>query len=610
MATPDPQQVQPWYLRNITQALALDETTGNVYMRTGISGDVIIEGSVTIPGEVHANVYSVGNVDISGNTLPVSGNILAFQGDTPWEVTGNVVATQAEGTATYVKYANSENMQLDSAERLRISQAFDTWWFAPTVDKNVDFRYTEEEVGNGASSVFIQNLSSISLSSGTDSNGSMIRMSRRRHKTRPSASMRAAFSVNWNGYDNTNAVTKRAGLFTTFNGAFFQVTDDLSIVIRRRLADGTLSEKIIPRSEFNLDVLDGTMSPYDLRPNATDNFTSSITAVGPTTVVPVQNSTPAYDVVLTVADRSKFSVGMKGAISGITPSTFNGTVMVTAVSGPTGPGNITVTYITDPGVFTSLSTATFAYSTMHNQYIFGMDFNGNRISAIRFFVNGPYGRVVVHIERFGGPQSTPWANAPAMSTRYEVFNTIAPTFRPSFLTSSENVVVEAPPAENPAFGTAWNNTGVTYAKNTTVEYPIIGIGLRAGEPYQRADLRVSALQIIDIANINPQNSGVLFWRLLLNPTISGTVPAPVNVGKASRIWQYTTATTFTGGIELISGYITQAIPIDVRTVSEFIDLGSNVAYTDADKLVLVVKQLVSGVSDAKIVANFNFIELL
>lgn len=35
MATPDPTEVAPWYLRNINQALQLDETTGNVFVRTG-----------------------------------------------------------------------------------------------------------------------------------------------------------------------------------------------------------------------------------------------------------------------------------------------------------------------------------------------------------------------------------------------------------------------------------------------------------------------------------------------------------------------------------------------------------------------------------------------
>jgi hypothetical protein len=31
MAFPEPTEVAPWYLRNINQALELDETTGNVF---------------------------------------------------------------------------------------------------------------------------------------------------------------------------------------------------------------------------------------------------------------------------------------------------------------------------------------------------------------------------------------------------------------------------------------------------------------------------------------------------------------------------------------------------------------------------------------------------
>lgn len=38
MTEPNPSTVSPWYLRNITQALALDSSTGNVYVRTNLSG--------------------------------------------------------------------------------------------------------------------------------------------------------------------------------------------------------------------------------------------------------------------------------------------------------------------------------------------------------------------------------------------------------------------------------------------------------------------------------------------------------------------------------------------------------------------------------------------
>lgn len=101
MAEPNPSNVSPWYLRNITQALALDELTGNVYVRTGIAGDIIIEGNVNIPGNVNSRVYELGTIDIynASNTMPVSGNVTAFQGNIPW-VIGNTNVTITSGNVT------------------------------------------------------------------------------------------------------------------------------------------------------------------------------------------------------------------------------------------------------------------------------------------------------------------------------------------------------------------------------------------------------------------------------------------------------------------------------------------------------------------------------
>jgi len=97
MAVPDPANVAPWYLRNITQALALEEATGNVYLRTGITGDVIITGPVTIPGTVNASVTGNVNASVTGNVnASVIGNVTVTQGTNPWSITGNVnVVNQA-----------------------------------------------------------------------------------------------------------------------------------------------------------------------------------------------------------------------------------------------------------------------------------------------------------------------------------------------------------------------------------------------------------------------------------------------------------------------------------------------------------------------------------
>lgn len=89
MAYPQPTEVAPWYLRNITQALELDEATGNVFVRTNAA----VIGNVSV-GNV--SIGSLGNVDLTGNTLPVTveaGNVTVYQGTDPWNITGNVGVT-------------------------------------------------------------------------------------------------------------------------------------------------------------------------------------------------------------------------------------------------------------------------------------------------------------------------------------------------------------------------------------------------------------------------------------------------------------------------------------------------------------------------------------
>lgn len=100
-SVPDPDHVKPWYLRNITEALALDEASGNVYVRTGMTGDIIIEGNVNIPGTVTVNssaedpvhihldeVGTSGVLDVP--YLPIGGNVVVTSGNIDANVSGNV----------------------------------------------------------------------------------------------------------------------------------------------------------------------------------------------------------------------------------------------------------------------------------------------------------------------------------------------------------------------------------------------------------------------------------------------------------------------------------------------------------------------------------------
>lgn len=598
------QGTTPWYananiIGNISGITSLPAISGNVSLTGNLAG------VSTLPA-VTGNVHVYGNVSI--DQLPyIRGNVSVTQGTSPWIVQGNVTVNQDAGTPSLVKYINTpNNLQMDMTQRLRVSAVGQQWWYAPTVDKDGDLRYIEANVGANSGSIFVQNLSSINMTPGTDSNGSFTRISRRRHKMRPGSSMSAAFSVNWNGYVPDGNVTKRVGVFTAYNGVFYEMTGDLSVVIRRRLTDGTLVENRVARTDFSIDKLDGTgETGYDLRPVVLN--TSTITAYVSTTAVPISGDGTVYRVVFTVGTPSQFYVGMKGRITGVSPSLFNGTVMVTAING----SNVTFVYNQDPGVFSSLSSAKFEHSAFHNQYVFGFDFNGNRATSVRFFIDGPLGRVAIHQENFGGSLSTPFSNAPAISARYEIFNTGAPSRLPNLTCSSEVINVEAEVEPNPAFGVAQRSTTLSITKGVRTEYALLGVGLRTGEPFQRSDLQVQGVQIIDAGNVNTQNAGVYQWRLVLNPTFGGTaVPTPTNVGKTSRMWNYNNGTTITGGITLTGGYVTSTSQIDVRSALNFINLGSNITYDDADKLVLAISLLVDGTSNAELLATMNFIEAL
>ena len=105
-SVPDPTSVKPWYLRNITEALALDTVSGNVYVRTNAE----ITGNVTIPGSVDAHISEFGNIDITGSTLPAT----VYQGTDPWKVTGNIT--------------------IDPGQTVEVTQGTSPWTISGTVE--------------------------------------------------------------------------------------------------------------------------------------------------------------------------------------------------------------------------------------------------------------------------------------------------------------------------------------------------------------------------------------------------------------------------------------------------------------------------------------------
>jgi hypothetical protein len=530
------------------------------------------------------------------------------------QITGTVTIESSTATiGTEVSYIRDDNnTQLDLSGRLRVSQAGTSWWYVPMVDKDGDLRYGESTTGTSAVVAFVQNLASIYLTSGTGSTGQATRYSRRRHKMRPGISHQWFTSLNFDG-TQTN-VTKRVGMFTTYNGVFFEVTDDLYAVVRRRLTDGTLLEKRIKRDQFTHDHLDGTgPSQY----NWVATTSSDLTAASTTTVVTVNSLTNnlVYQVTYThdgTADE-RFQIGDKVVVSGMTPTTLNNTPIITALTTNT----VRVAYAVNPGTFSSMSSGNISKNGFTRHHTLFIDFNGSRTGHVRFCLMGPLGPETLHVEDYSDAIGTGAWNAPALMERADIVNTGAVNHLPSMTIGGSAFNIEAEAELSPAFGTAISTATVNYVKsgvNTDVgnEYALMGVGLRAGEPYQRADLQINRFQIVDTGNLNPQNAGILQWRLVLNPTLIGTIPTPQNVGKASRFWDYAKGVTCsTGtGITLQSGFAQGTFTGENITALNFLNLGSNLDYTDADKVVLFVKLLVGGSDDSRLLSVMNFTESL
>jgi hypothetical protein len=520
--------------------------------------------------------------------------------------------TNPASAAALVSFADSP--QLDSNRRLRVSLPSQNWWYVSSVDKDGDLRLVESFT-TGASSIFVQNIASVTMTSGPNSTGSVIRASRRRFKIRPGSSHQWNGAVNWDGRDT--GCIKRVGMFTNFNGMFFELSGtDFNVVVRRRLTDGILVEDRVSRNNFNTDKLDGNGPSGQ---NWSTVLSGAITAGTTRWPVTVSN-TIVYNTEFTYTNGplSAIKPGDKATISGVTPSGYNGTAAIAAIN--TATNKLTATYVIDPGTYSSVSNAKIVDTAYHNVHNLFFEFNGGRTAIIHFGIHGTNGPTYLHNFDYSNQLGLQYESAPALMERKEVLNYSTMTYNPTMTVDGTAFTVEAEAELNPAFGVAYNNNGIAInTNNTTNEYPILGIGLRAGEPYQRSDLQLQSLNIMDIANTgtggtgsNASRASVIFWRLLLNPGLSG-IPSPINIGKSSRKWEYTTSTAITGGnagIELLAGTIISANSIDIHTSLYFLNMGSNIDYTDADKIVLTVKQLAAGTANANVVATMNFIEAL
>lgn len=283
MAYPEPSNVAPWYLRNITQALALNETTGNVYVRTDATlGNVTITGNVNIPGVVDAHVIELGNIDIynASNTMPVSGNVTVYQGTSPWVVSGNVNvdtitgniagitanvtvvdgggSLTVDGNVTATIAGGSANVilggtNLDAFGRLRVSNPVTLF---DSQNMYVDGGQFSNVTANGAAITYVAAESSFNLTVTAANGSSVINQCKTTQPYQPGKSLLnlTTFAL----ATRTSGCRQRIGYFTENNGVYFEANGtDLYMVIRSK-ASGSIVEERISQSNWNGDTLTGT----------------------------------------------------------------------------------------------------------------------------------------------------------------------------------------------------------------------------------------------------------------------------------------------------------------------------------------------------------------
>ncbi len=293
MAIPEPTEVSPWYLRNITQALELNTDTGQVFVRTNALVGNVTVGNVTV-GDVE--ISSLGNVDISGNTLPVTivgnlagitGNVTIVDGGGSLTVDGtvgitgtvnaNITGGNVNATITGGNVATTiSGTNLDAFGRLRVSEAYTLF---DSQNRYIDGGQFSNITANGGSIAYVANESSFNLAVSAANGSSVINQSFTTQAYQPGKSL-----LTMNTFAMAALVSgcrQRVGYFTAANGIYFEADGETLYLVIRSSTTGTVAEERIAQSSWNGDKLNGTgASGIILNPTLTQIFWSDIEWLG------------------------------------------------------------------------------------------------------------------------------------------------------------------------------------------------------------------------------------------------------------------------------------------------------------------------------------------
>ena len=301
MAYPEPTEVAPWYLRNITQALELNTTTGQVFVRTGLSdaANIIITGNVTIPGEIDTHITAIGSLGnittpympIGGNVNVdmITGNVTVIQGTSPWVVSGNVTVADGGGSITVdgnVGITGTVNANitggnvattiggtnLDAFGRLRVSNPVTLF---DSQNRYIDGDQFSNITATGGNVVYVANESSFNLNVSAASGSSVIRQSKTVQGYQPGKSL---LIMNTFAMATLKAnCRQRVGYFTADNGIYFEAVGTVLNLVIRSSATGVIVEERIPQAQWNGNTL---LSGTVLDPTLTQIFWCDVEWLG------------------------------------------------------------------------------------------------------------------------------------------------------------------------------------------------------------------------------------------------------------------------------------------------------------------------------------------
>jgi hypothetical protein len=235
----------------------------------------------------NVGITSFGNIPISGNTLPVSGNItiaslpeveIKNDIDNPIPVSKDT-NVNSQTNPIYVEGVNNASFfaptQSDAFGRLRVSNPLTLF---DTQNKYYDQGQFSTYTAVGGTSTYNQPSNTFTLAV-SGSGSTVVRETTKTFIYQPGKSL---FVLNTFAMNTPTAgITQAVGYFNDENGIFFEADGTTLNMVIRSSSSGGIVDTAIPQSNWNGDRLDGTgLSGITLNPALTQIFWTDIEWLG------------------------------------------------------------------------------------------------------------------------------------------------------------------------------------------------------------------------------------------------------------------------------------------------------------------------------------------